>query len=197
MRTANGRRRWSGRNRYSVPTDVLRLAALASTAIVDAVAGDDWAEAERLIRRGHRAAYLAGLAERLHVPLDSALLSERRLSRAERREVDRLIDAELAYWKAFAAAHDELSEAQIAARAAMYGRATRGTYSRARWGDWNLPFYPTQGSECMSNCLCSWEVIDNGDGTGQAIWHLGPAERHCLTCPSRAQDSPYHVTRSA
>ena len=178
-----------------MPIDVLRLAALASDAIVSAVEASDWDEAERLIRRGHRAAYLAGLAERLNVPLDSALLSERRLSRAERQEIDRLIEAELKYWRNFDAVHDELSEAQIAARAAMYGRATRGTYSKARWGDWDLPFWPTQGSECMSNCLCHWEVIDEGDGAGRAIWHLGAAERHCTTCPTRAQGSPYVVRR--
>lgn len=148
-----------------------------------------------MIKRGHRAAYLAGLAERLGVPLDSALLSEQRLSRAERNEVDRLIADQLAYWRKFDDAADEMTEAAIAARAAMYGRATRGTYSIARWGDWDLPFHPTQGSECMSNCLCSWEVTDQGDGQGLATWHLGASERHCTTCPTRAQNSPYSVSK--
>jgi hypothetical protein len=176
-----------------MPTDVLRLGAIAANAIIDAL--PDWAEAERLIRRGHRAAYLAGLAERLGVPLDSALLSEKRLSRAERKEVDRLIDAELKYWKGFESEKADLSQGQTDARAAMYGRATRGTYSKARWADWDLPFHPTEGSECMSNCLCHWTVEDNGDGTGAATWHLGATERHCTTCPSRASDSPYSVRR--
>lgn len=175
-----------------MPTDPLKLAALAATAIVDAL--PDWDEGERLIKRGHRAAYLAGLAERLGVPLDTALLSENRLSRAERNEVDALIEAQLAYWRKFEDA--DVSEAAIAARAAMYGRATRGTYSIARWGDWDLPFHPTQGSECMSNCLCSWEVTDQGEGQGLAMWHLGASERHCTTCPTRAQNSPYRVRRA-
>lgn len=178
-----------------MPTDLLRLAALASTAISDAADAGDWDEGEKLIRRAHRAAYLAGLSERLGVPLDSALLSERRLSRAERREVEAMIEAELKYWRAFDDAAGELSDEAIAARAAMYGRATRGTYSKARWGDWQLPFHPTQGSECMSNCLCHWEVEDTGDGAGRATWHLGATERHCETCPKRAQDSPYSVRR--
>lgn len=174
-------------------TDVLKLGALAATAIVDAL--PDWDAAERLIRRGHRAAYLAGLAERLNVPLDSALLSEKRLSKVERKEVDKLIDAELKYWKAFDAEKDDLSEGRTNARAAMYGRATRKTYSVARWGDWDLPFHPTEGSECMSNCLCHWTVEETDDGRGSATWHLGATERHCTTCPSRASDSPYSVRR--
>ena len=37
-----------------MPTDVTRLAAIAATAIQDAVAAGDWGEAERLIRRAHR-----------------------------------------------------------------------------------------------------------------------------------------------
>lgn len=175
-------------------TDPLRLAAIAAAAIQEAIAADDWQEAERLIRRAHRAAYLAGLSERLGVPLDSALLSERRLSRAERKEVDALIEEQLKYLKGFKDA-EGLSEAETNARAAMYGRATRGTYSKARWGDWDLPFYPTEGSECMTNCLCHWEVDDHGDGTGSATWHLGATERHCTTCPTRAQNSPYSVSR--
>lgn len=174
-------------------TDLLKLGALAATSIVDAL--PDWKAAERLIRRGHRAAYLAGLAERLNVPLNSALLSEKRLSRAERKEVDALIDAELKYWKGFESEKDALSEGQTNARAAMYGRATRGTYSKARWADWDLPFHPTEGSECLTNCRCHWTVQDNGDGTGTATWHLGATERHCTTCPTRASDSPYSVSR--
>lgn len=171
-----------------VVTDLLKLGALAATAITKAL--PDWAEAERLIKRGHRAAYLAGLAERLGVPLDSALLSEQRLSRAERKEVDSQIAQQLKYWRAFA------DEGQVNdARAAMYGRATRETYSKARWGDWDLPFHPCEGTECLTNCRCHWTVDDHGDGTGSATWHLGATERHCTTCPSRASDSPYDVRR--
>lgn len=173
-----------------MPTDPLRLAALAATAVADAALGDDWQEGERLIKRGHRAAYLAGLAERLGVPLDSALLSEQRLSRVERREVDRLIDEQLAYWRKFDAAHDELSDEAIAARAAMYGRATRKTYYEARWGDWDIPseLMPCNQS-CLSNCRCSIDITDHGDGRGTLTRSMG-AERHCTECPALAGDHP-------
>lgn len=179
-----------------MPTDPTRLAALAAAAIQDAIAAGDWDVAERLITRAHRAAYLAGLSERLGVPLDSALLSERRLSRAERKDIEAIVKEQLTYLRGFEDA-DGLTEGQTDARAAMYGRATRGTYSKARWGDWALPFHPTEGSECMSNCLCHWTVDDHGDGTGSATWHLGATERHCTTCPTRAQGSPYQVKRAA
>lgn len=169
-------------------TDILKLGALAATAIVDAL--PDWDAAERLIRRGHRAAYLAGLAERLSVPLDSALLSEKRLSKIERKEVDKLIDAELKYWKAFDAEKDDLSEGRTNARAAMYGRATRKTYYGSRWGEWEIPDNLMPGNQaCLSNCLCKIDVTDNGDGTGVLTRTMG-GERHCKECPPLAGDHP-------
>lgn len=174
-------------------TDLLKLGALAANAIVDAL--PDWAEAERLIRRGHRAAYLAGLAERLGVPLDSALLSEKRLSRAERKEVDALIDAELKYWKGFEKEKDALSEGQTDARAAMYGRATRKTYYQSRYSDWDIPSELMPGNQaCLSNCRCTISVDDNGDGTG-TLTRTMHAEKHCTECPPLAGDYP--ITRKA
>lgn len=85
----------------------------------------------------------------------------------------------------------------LQARAALYAGALSESYSKGQWGDWDLPFHPTEGSECMTNCHCHWEVADNEDGTGSAVWHLGAAEHHCETCPARADGSPYDVKRKA
>lgn len=162
---------------------------MAATGITDAAAGGDWRQGETLIRRAHRAAYLAGLSERLHVPLDSALLSERRLSRAERKEIDALVEAELKYWRGFDTASGDLSEGQVSARAAMYGRATRKTYYVARLGDWAIPPELMPGNQtCLSNCLCNGAIKDNGDGTGIYTRSLGGTEHHCDECPALAGD---------
>lgn len=180
--------------------DPLKLAALMSQAIssVPNVGSAAWQrDVEQIIVRGHMAAWMAGTAERLGVPVDSPLLSRARLSRAERKEVQGVVDAQLTYFRRFQSGMKGMSEAQIAARAQLYAGATRGTYSTQRWGDWVLPFQPTEGSECMANCRCHWEVKDNGDGTGSAVWRMGAAERHCTTCPSRASGSPYSVKRRA
>lgn len=182
-----------------MPTDPLRLAALAAVAIAD-IAPDSptWQrDMERVITRAHTAAWLAGTAERLRVKLDSPLLSQARLSRAERAEIKAVVEKQLEYLAGFVEAKGGLSEAQVAARAAMYAGAVQKTYSESRWGDWDLPFYPTDGSECMANCRCSWEVNDNDDGTGVAYWRLGATERHCTTCPAREADNPYQVKRRA
>lgn len=181
-----------------MPTDPLKLAALMvqAIAVVPNVGSVTWQrEIERVIARGHMAAWLAGTAERLGIPVDSPLLSRSRLSRAERRELQQTVDAQLRYFRGFQADMQGMTEAQIAARAGLYAGATRTTYSTQRWGDWQLPFQPGEGSECMVNCRCHWEVEDTGDGTGAAMWHLGAAERHCVTCPSRASGSPYSVKR--
>lgn len=186
--------------------DPLRLDALTRLAIREAtaryLAGGSIATWEREMRavltRGHTAAALAGIAERLGVPLDSALLSERRLSRAERAEIRQAIAKQFGYLDAFVQAVQDgsLSPAQIAARAELYGGATRATYYGARWAEWELPFLPGDGAtECKSNCRCASEVEDLGDGTGLYHYHLGATERHCTTCPERAAGSPYTVRR--
>src|SRR3972149_4647431 len=152
-----------------MPTDPLRLAALASLAIAQ-IAPDSptWRrDMERVIARAHTAAWLAGTAERLGGRLDSARLSERRLSQAERSEIRRIVEGQLDYLRGFVEARDGMSEAQIAARMQLYAGATRATLYGARWGDWEIPphLMPTNQT-CKTNCKCEISVKDNGGGTG-------------------------------
>jgi hypothetical protein len=172
--------------------DPLRLAALAQTAIVDAtarlVAGGSLAAWEREMRavlaRSHTAAWLAATAERLHVPLDSPLLSERRLSRAERAEIAATVEEQLQYLKGFVQDMHTLTPAQIAARANLYAGATRKTYYGARWGDWEIPSELLPGNQqCQSNCRCAISVADNGGGKGTLTREMGGTEHHCTECP--------------
>lgn len=138
---------------------------------------------ERAIAQGHTAAAIAGTAERLGATAGSALLNSRNLSRAERQAIQERVAGQLPYLRQFAEAvrSGTLSEAQIAARAALYAGATRATYSEARWYGVNLPAHPADGSsECLVNCRCSWALRDDG-----YHWEMGSAE-HCPTCESRA-----------
>jgi len=137
-----------------------------------------------LITRGHTAAWLAGTSERLGVPLDSPLLSRQRLSRAERAEIKALVEKQLEYLRGFNDARSDMSEQAIAARASMYPGAVRSTYYGARWGDWDIPEELLPGMQtCLTRCLCSISISDNGDGTGTLTRKMGGTEHHCDECP--------------
>lgn len=181
--------------------DPLKLAALMSQAIagVPGVGSVTWQrDVAQIIARGHMAAWLAGTAERLGVSVDSPLLSRARLSRAERAEVQKVIDGQLRYFRGFQAEMAGMSEAQIAARVQLYAGAVRATYYQTRWGDWDLPFAPGDGgTPCLGRCRCTASVEDNGDGTGRYVYRMGATEQHCTVCPDRAASSPYSVKRRA
>jgi hypothetical protein len=187
-----------------------KLTALALAAIQDATASylaggsvATWRAAMgRAITTAHTAAYIAATAQRLGIPADSALISERRLSRAERGDIKAAVEAQFKYLDAFVAdiRAGRLSPAQIAARANMYAPALRPFYYAMRWGEWEIPAELMPGMQtCMSNCRCSGSVIDNEDGTG--IWRRvmggGAAERHCTECPPLEGDHPITRKRAA
>src|SRR3954470_10062256 len=132
----------------------LTLIGPATQSLADGGSIGAWRKAmEVAIRRSQTAAYIAATAERLGTT--PALVKG--LSRAERRELDARIDAQLKYLDGFVRdlRAGKITMAQAQARAAMYSGATRGTYYATRFA--GLPFYPTEGSECMTNCKCSWE----------------------------------------
>ena len=82
---------------------------------------------------------------------------------------------------------NELSEAQIAARARLYIASSTQAFERAKAADRSisLPAYPGDGtSECMANCKCDWSIIEFDD-RWEASWMLSQAE-HCDTCISRS-----------
>lgn len=175
--------------------DPLKLAALMSEAIsaIPNPGSATWQrEMERVIARGHTAAYIAGTAERLGVRPDSDLISYKRLSRAERAELKKAVDVQLQYFAGFVKDLPQMSEAQIAARAQLYSGATQELYHRTRWGDWNVPDTLMPGRQaCQASCRCSISIQDNGDGTGVLTRVLGGADvAHCQECPSIAGDHP-------
>jgi len=152
-----------------MPADLLKLDALTRTLIAEAtdqlLAGgsiDVWERnMQRAITRGHTAATLAGIAERLNIPLDKNLISEKRLSRAEREEIKQAVATQLDYLRGFVddVRAERLSEKQIRARAASYAGATRGTYLDSRWGDWELDDRMRPGKQtCLNNCRCEISI---------------------------------------
>ncbi len=169
-----------------MPTDPLKLAALMAA---DLPAPDDpkWDEAmRRLITRGHLAAWMAGTGERLGVKVDSPLLSQKRLSRAEREEIRRVVDKQLEYLRGFEKARGEMSEAAVMARSDLYPGSVKSTFYSARYGDWEIPDSLMPGmQECITRCRCTISVADNGDGTGTLTRTLH-AEASCSECPPLA-----------
>lgn len=163
----------------------LTLIGPATQSLADGGSISAWRNTmEQAIRRSQTAAYIAATAERLGTT--PALIKG--LSRAERRELDSRINAQLKYLDGFVRdlRAGKITMAQAQARAAMYAGASRGTYYATRYQ--GLPFYPTEGSECMTNCKCSWEQKGS-----DYYWRMAAVE-HCPTCSSRAAGSPYQVS---
>lgn len=89
------------------------------------------------------------------------------------------------------------SEAQIAVRARMYGGASSEMFSRAYGYSLGLPampFYPAQGTLCLTNCGCDWEYVQlPGNGNWDCYWRRGKADS-CETCLAReAAAAPLRV----
>ena len=146
------------------------------------------------ITRGHSAASIAGTAERLGARAGGSLLNERNLSRAERAAIRTAVAEQLPYLKGFAAELGTLSDAQIAARAAMYAGATRATYYKSRNAGYDLRSVPIPadgGTTCLTNCKCV--AYEEG---GRWIYETTAAE-HCDACLARAAKSPYQLERLA
>lgn len=89
-----------------------------------------------------------------------------------------------------------LSDAEIGARAALYQEAAVTSYEQAAADSWGieLPFYPADhGTECESNCRCSWEITtvtnpDTGQDETYATWNTMGDAKVCSGCRQRASE---------
>ncbi len=177
-----------------MPTDPGRIASLMSDAIASAsqsyADGGSLKAFERemasIVTRGHAAAWMAGTSERLRIPLDSPLLSQARLSRAERADIKALVQNQLGYLKDFAGAAGDMSPGAVAARAGLYAGATRASYYKSAI-DVELPCHPGGCPDCLSNCRCSLDIRDDG-----VYWISNADDKSCAGCVSRGSDwTPY------
>ena len=191
-----------------MPTPADRLAALAAASIADATGAltrggsvGAWERAmQAALARAHTAAYIAATAQRLGISPDSPLISQSRLSRAERADIAAQVQAQLKYLRAFAAQVKAggLSERAVLARAVSYAGSVKAPYYAARWGEWDIPTRLLPGmQQCHGNCKCSGSVVDNGDGTG--VWRrvMGGTEYHCTECPQLEGDHEVRRRRAA
>jgi hypothetical protein len=172
----------------AVSLDTLRAQPLsligpATQTLADGGSVGAWRKAmETAIRRSQTAAYIAATAERLGVKPSLV----KGLSKAERKELDARINAQLKYLDGFVAdlKAGKLTMAQAQARAALYAGPTRGTFYATRYP--GLPAVPGDGSTpCLGNCRCTLE-----ERGGSIWWVLHPAE-HCSGCLDMASGSPY------
>jgi hypothetical protein len=140
---------------------------------------DQWQrEMERLIARYFQTAAMAGLGADDIALLDPA--------------ISRMVDIQndyLANFKTDIDADGWLGA--FAARAQMYASAVKQGY----WlGDVvkkvgrmiPLPAMPTEGTQCLSHCLCFWriETVNAEQGDYDAYWQK-PASDSCQTCIER------------
>lgn len=85
----------------------------------------------------------------------------------------------------------ELTDAQVEARAALYGSSAYQAFWLER-APFELPQLPGDGgTRCLTNCACHWEfnLLYDADGNPTAVectWLLGEAE-HCPDCQDNAE----------
>lgn len=123
----------------------------------------------------HQAAYMAGKGER-------------NLSPKERASVNEQVGAQLDYLNAYASELDQRGwQDKDVARAALYAGSIKPTFWRGKTYGYDLPAYPTEGSPCIVNCGCSWEMVehDSEELDADFYWKLGPVE-HCQVCLDRS-----------
>ena len=144
---------------------------------------DDWQrEMAKTILAGQYAAYFTGRGTREVSPE-----ADERIKRRAGEQIE--------YLNRFA---DEVDangwQDKYAARAQMYAGSVKAMYSEARYFEWPLPFQPAEGTECLTNCRCSWRVnvLDFEELDADATWQLSDAE-HCPTCVARAIGNPYRI----
>lgn len=171
-----------------------RTAPLFADAVRGYLAGGTPAAFERAMQQAlaqaHTAAYLRGVAERSAVGRVrewlGRLIGDRALSKDDRTALRTALREQFKFLGGFVEQLGGMSEAQVAARAALYAASAKATYWQA-WAGGSLPAYPGDGSsECLTNCKCRWEK------RGEDYYWIMGANEHCSTCQTRASSwAPY------
>lgn len=112
-------------------------------------------------------------------------------------EVKRLVKVQLEYLDNFALEIQQANEWQAGwnARAEMYARSIKVPYWRGATQMLPLPAMPAQGTQCLSNCKCSWEIVpvDEQAGNYDCYWRRASSDS-CQTCVQRAAEwSPLQI----
>lgn len=146
---------------------------------------DAWEDAvAEQLRIAHAAAFLAGSGQQT-------------LEGPARVAIERTLAQQIGFLRQFGVAIRDGAawERGWNARARMYAGAISAPYWTGKTRMLPLPAMPTEGTQCMSNCRCSWEVVpvDESAGDYDAYWRLG-SDDQCQTCTQRAADwSPVQI----
>lgn len=80
---------------------------------------------------------------------------------------------------------------RYAARARMYGRGIKASYGVGETRGYEMPYYPAQGTECMTNCGCEWvEVVVSEATESYNYWWRRAKDDSCNTCLAREAEYP-------
>jgi hypothetical protein len=134
---------------------------------------------ERALAKAHTAASIRGIADRTGI-------MPKGLSKAERADIKAKVAGQLEYLRKFVQVAPDLSDAQVAQRAALYVGAVRSSYYGA-WTNNALPIYPGECPQCYGNCRCSIEQKDDA-----FYWNSVNDDATCDGCRQRGSDwQPY------
>lgn len=160
------------------------LEALTARLLAGDISLADWtAEFEQILATHHAAAYLLGRGGELTDPLarNQLALLERYI--AEQAEYLSGLKRDIAGGR-----YGDSPRA-LGARVDMYARSVQPPYWAGKTIGLPLPAMPGEGTQCLTNCRCRWEIttLDAERGDHDCYWRLGAAE-HCQTCNQRAVD---------
>jgi hypothetical protein len=155
-------------------TSIASVTAQLQAGGVDVDAWED--EVATAIKQAFPAAYKTGSG--------SAVLDD-----TARAVVTKGVTAQLDYLGRFALEIQGADEWQAGwnSRAEMYADSIKVPYWQGKTKMLPLPAMPGEGTQCLVNCRCSWDVQQlDGDGNYDAHWRLGGSEHTCQTCVQRA-----------
>ena len=145
---------------------------------------DAWqAEISRQLARYHAAALMAGAGvDSLTKPMSVAVTSD--------------LAAQLRWLERFGVEIQDGDqwEKGWSYRAASYANSLKIPFWRGATKMLPLPAMPAQGTGCMGNCGCSWEINElDGDGNADAYW-IRSKDDSCQVCVQREMDwSPVKI----
>ncbi len=110
------------------------------------------------------------------------------LSRGARNQVLTTVAEQVDYLNRFA---DQIAatgwQDAYGARALLYGGSIKSSFWRGRTFGLDLPYMPAEGTQCLSNCGCRWDIEYQGDPedlNATARWIRGKDDS-CETCVQR------------
>ena len=115
------------------------------------------------------------------------------IGEADWQRLQAVLDQHYQYLDKFTRDMGQMSEAQAAARAALYAQSAYQAYSvgyeqKVGGGRLHLPAYPGDiSTECGSNCRCHWRIANRSDGGCDCFWEIDAQAESCKDCWERAE----------